>query len=70
MSWAGIEVRGGDGRAVTYGEALLRTALFYLTIALTAWLILLIAFLNPRRRCVHDFLADTVVVRSRPRGDH
>jgi uncharacterized RDD family membrane protein YckC len=63
MAWTAVEVRGADGRVVTYGQAFLRTALFYLSIALTAWLILFIAFLNPRRRCAHDFLAETVVIR-------
>jgi uncharacterized RDD family membrane protein YckC len=30
----------------------------------STWLILLVAFFNARRRCLHDFLAGTVVVRA------
>jgi len=43
-------------------QAVIQTVCFYGSVALTCWLILLVALFNPRRRTVHDMLAGTVVV--------
>ena len=63
MRWQELELRRQDGGRASYAQALARTMLFFFSIAFTAWLILLIAVVNERRRCVHDFLSGTVVVR-------
>jgi uncharacterized RDD family membrane protein YckC len=43
-------------------QALAHGAGFYLSVAVTGSLILLVALFNPRRRAVHDWLAGVVVV--------
>jgi uncharacterized RDD family membrane protein YckC len=59
-----IEVRLLNGMRPDLPQALLLTVVFYATVWFTAWLVLLVALLNPRRRCVHDFLTGTLVLRS------
>lgn len=66
MQIMGVEVRTWDGRRPGYVQAALQTVVFYTSVALTSWLILLVALFNPRRRCLHDFLCGTIVIRSRP----
>lgn len=58
----GLEVRSLTLGHPDYVQALVQTAIFYLSVGLTAWLILIIALFNPRRRTLHDFIAGTVVV--------
>jgi uncharacterized RDD family membrane protein YckC len=58
-----LEVRSLDGQAPDYVQALVMTAVFYVSISATAWLVLLVALFNERRRTLHDFLSGTVVVR-------
>ncbi len=43
-------------------QAAIQTVCFYGSVAVTCWLILVVALFNPRRRAVHDMLAGTVVV--------
>lgn len=43
-------------------QAAIQTICFYGSVAVTFWLVLLVALFNPRRRAVHDMLAGTVVV--------
>ncbi|RAU22488.1 hypothetical protein CU669_07265 [Paramagnetospirillum kuznetsovii] len=68
MRAAGIRVMSiAPGAAATNGkpsliQALIQTVAFYLSIALTCTLILVVALFNPRRRTVHDVVASTVVV--------
>lgn len=64
MRWQGIELRTWDGRRPGYVQALLQTVLFYVTVTVGTVLILLVPFFNGRRRCLHDYLCGTVVVRS------
>jgi uncharacterized RDD family membrane protein YckC len=59
-----IEVWSLDGTPPTYLQAFVQTVLFYLSIALTSTLILLVVLFNPRRRTLHDTLAGTIVLRS------
>jgi uncharacterized RDD family membrane protein YckC len=61
-----IELRSLTGERPGFLQALIQTALFYITIGLTCSLILLVALFNRRRRTLHDFLAGTVMVRTLP----
>lgn len=66
-----IEVRAWDGRRPDYLRAALMTIVFYTTVALTSWLILLVALLDQRRRTLHDHLCGTLVINTlhwRPAG--
>ncbi len=58
-----LEVRRLDGERPGYLLAALLTAIFYVTVAATSWLVLLVALFNARGRTLHDFLCGTVVVR-------
>jgi uncharacterized RDD family membrane protein YckC len=62
MRLLGVEVRTMDGAKPGYVVALIQTILFYVTISLTTWLILLVALFNGKRRTLHDFLCGTVIV--------
>ncbi len=59
----GLEVRSIDGGSPSYFQALVQTALFYVTVGLTTCLILLVACFNRRRRTLHDMLAGTLTLR-------
>ena len=61
-----VELRSITGERPSFMQALIQTALFYITIGLTCSLILLVALFNRRRRTLHDFLAGTVMVRTLP----
>lgn len=60
----GLVARNWDGRRVTALQAVVATLLFYLSVGVTAWLILLVALFNDRARTVHDILSNTLIVRS------
>ena len=62
MKMMDIEVRRWIGGAPDYYQAAAQTVLFYGSIALAAWLILVIAFFGNSRRCLHDYFSGTVVV--------
>lgn len=64
MRMMGVEVRRLDGGRPDLVQALVQTLLFYATLALTG-LLLLVAFFNDRRRCLHDWLSGTLVVNAR-----
>ena len=61
-----LELRSTTGERPGFFQALVQTALFYITIGMTCSLILLVALFNRRRRTLHDFLAGTVMVRTLP----
>jgi len=63
-----LELRSVTGGRPGFLQALLQTALFYVTVAMTCSLILLAALFNRRRRTLHVFLAGTVMVRTLPTG--
>lgn len=70
MRLLGLEVRNiEDGSSPDYIQAFVMTALFYLSIGVTSWIILIVAFFNERRRLMHDFFSSLVVVRRTPPGD-
>lgn len=58
-----VELRTWTGGRPNFVQACLQTVLFYATVTLTSWLILIIALFNDRCRTLHDFLAGTVAVR-------
>jgi uncharacterized RDD family membrane protein YckC len=61
-----LELRSITGARPSFIQALLQTALFYITVGMTCSLILLVALFNRRRRTLHDFLAGAVMVRTLP----
>lgn len=66
MQFMGIEVRDHAGQRPSLLQSFAMTALFYFSIGITGWLILLVALFNDRRHCAHDYLSGTVVIKSDP----
>ena len=60
-----IEARGLNGGRPEYFQAFLMTALFYATVPLTSFLILIVAFFTEHNRTAHDFLSGITVIRRR-----
>jgi uncharacterized RDD family membrane protein YckC len=69
MRLMGLEVRSWSGGPPLRPQAWLRSILFWVLIygfnLLTFWIALGWALFDRRRRCLHDFLAGTVVVRAK-----
>lgn len=66
MKLLGVTVRTWDGRKPGYFQAALNTIVFYLSVGVTGWLILVVALFNDRRRTLHDFMCGTVVINALP----
>jgi uncharacterized RDD family membrane protein YckC len=64
MRVMGIAYARVDGRRPDYIQALVVTVLFYLSVAVTSMLILLVALFTDRHRTLHDIVADLVMVRT------
>ena len=62
----GIEARGLHGGRPDYFQAFLMTALFYATVPVTSFLILIVALFTERNRTAHDLLSGITVVVRRP----
>lgn len=58
-----LELRSWTGRPPDYSQAFLATVLFYASVSLTAWLVLLVPLFTDRQRTLHDILAGTVMLR-------
>jgi uncharacterized RDD family membrane protein YckC len=58
-----LELRDWNGNKAEPFQAVLVVILFYVTIWMTAWLILLVILFTERSRALHDILAGTLVVR-------
>ncbi|WP_413203518.1 RDD family protein [Rhodospirillum sp. A1_3_36] len=58
----GMRVLSENGSPPTFWQALVNAMAFYILGGATGWLVVLVALFNDQRRCVHDFLAGTVVV--------
>ena len=58
-----LEVRSWTGRPPDYSQAFLATVLFYASVSLTVWLVLLVPLFTDRNRTLHDILAGTIVLR-------
>lgn len=67
MRLFGIEVQRIDGGSPGYPLAALQTVVFYATIMLTSWLILLVSLFNQRGRTLHDYVCGTVAVNGKRR---
>lgn len=63
MRFCDVELRCWTGEAPDFVRAALQTVLFYATVAVTTWLVLIVALFNDRHRTLHDFLAGTVAIR-------
>ena len=61
-----VELRAMTGERPRFLQALIQTALFYITVGATCSLILLFVLFNRHKRTLHDMLAGTVVVRRFP----
>ena len=62
-----IEVRDLEGDRPNLLQAVAMTLVFYISVSITAWLVLVIAPFNTYHRTLHDFATRLVVVRSTPR---
>ena len=62
-----LRVMDTSGAPPDYVQAAVLCVLFYLTLALTGFLLLFV-FFNPQRRTLHDWLSGTIVVRRRRTG--
>ncbi len=58
-----LETRTWTGARPEYVQAFLMTILFYVSIAVTWLLILLVPLFNDRRRTLHDLISGVVVIR-------
>lgn len=58
-----LEVRSWTGNRPTLLQAFLMAVLFYTSIGLTGFIILIVSLFNGRGRTLHDLLSGTVVVR-------
>jgi uncharacterized RDD family membrane protein YckC len=61
-----VELRSVTGERPGFLQALVQTALFYITVGATCSLILLLVLFNRHKRTLHDMVAGTVVVRRFP----
>jgi uncharacterized RDD family membrane protein YckC len=61
-----LELRSVTGERPGFLQALIQTALFYITVGATCSLILLLVLFNRHKRTLHDMLAGTVMVRRFP----
>ncbi len=66
MRLFGIEVLVRDGDRPDFLRAAALTLLFYVSVLLTSWLILLVAPFNREKRMLHDFVCNTIVVNRLP----
>lgn len=67
MRMMGLEMRTWYGERPGVLQAAAHSLLFYFSVTLTTFLILLVPVFNGRRRCVHDFLCGTVVINNTER---
>ena len=63
MRLFGIEARGLNGGRPDYFQAFLMTALFYATVTVTSFLVLIVAFFTEHNRTAHDLLSGITVIR-------
>ena len=63
MKFMDLEARTWTGGRPDYPQALLMTVLFYLSIIITWFIVLLVPLFNERRRTLHDLMSGVVVVR-------
>ncbi len=64
MRFLGLEVRTAQGARPDFVQAFIMTVLFYITVSVTFWLVLVVSLFNERRRTLHDILSGTIVRRA------
>ena len=70
MRLFGVEVLVRNGDRPDFVRAAALTLLFYVSIMLTTWLILVIALFNREKRTLHDFVCNTMVVNYFPEDEY
>lgn len=70
MRLFGIEVQVRDGDRPDFLRAAALTLLFYVSVLLTSWLVLLVAPFNREKRTLHDFVCNTIVVNQLPHPEN
>lgn len=63
MRMFGVTMEGMEGRRPDYFQALLMAALFYVTVPVTGFLILIVALFTDGNRTAHDILSGMTAVR-------
>ena len=66
MRIMGVKIRVRDGEDPDYVRAAALTLLFYVSMMLTSWLILLVPLFNREKRTLHDMVCNTIVVNNLP----
>lgn len=61
MAFMDLEMRDMEGRPVPFLQAAVHAVLFYVTWMLP--LLLLVSFFTADKRCLHDIVADVIVIR-------
>ncbi|MBN07762.1 MAG: hypothetical protein CMM45_08025 [Rhodospirillaceae bacterium] len=61
----GIEVRRWRGGCLELLQATILTILFFGSVAMTGWIILIVGFFSDSRRCLHDYFSGTVLINKR-----
>ena len=64
-----LEMRTWYGAPAYFVLGAVHAIVFWLTVSYLTPLILLVAFFNERRRCLHDMLVGTIVINSRARAE-
>ncbi|MCR9214883.1 MAG: RDD family protein [Proteobacteria bacterium] len=64
MRFMNVKMELLDGSEPDYLTAFIHAVLFYLSVAVTSSLILLVSLFNPRGRCLHDFIVGVVIRRT------
>jgi uncharacterized RDD family membrane protein YckC len=65
MRLFGLRAWRMDGGRPSLAQAIIHTLCLYLTLGFSGGILMLVALFNARRRTIHDFLADIVIVRDR-----
>lgn len=68
MRMTGLQMRMWYGERMYALIAAFHALLFYFTVTILTPLVLLVPLFNNRKRCLHDFLAGTVVINSDARA--
>ncbi len=63
MQLMDVEIRTWNGQRVDFLQAFMMTAVFYVTVLATSFLVLAVALFNDRQRTLHDYLAGTLGLR-------
>ena len=64
-----LEMRTWYGAPAYFVLGAVHAIVYWLTVSYLTPLILLVAFFNERRRCLHDMLVGTIVINSRARAE-